>query len=234
MSRAEDTAKRIMNELEEQSDSEKARMVARYMKTSSHRFLGVTVTEIREVTKKRIRDLDTDTLLPLMKRLWSQKVFDFRIAAIQSMERFSSEGDVHASVEMISQWIDDADTWSIIDPLCTVCLGTLIIRSPQVEQIISGWRSSDNIWRRRATVVPYLHLAKKSIFREEYSSRILSGIIPHLQDDEFFVAKAVGWVLRELSRRDPSVVRDFIYRNRDNMVPLSVREGSKALRSSAH
>jgi len=223
-----------MGELERAGDPVKAEMVARYMKTSSHRFLGVNVTEVRAIAKRRIRDLETDTLLPLMRRLWSQRVFEFRIAAIQSMERFSSEGDVDTSVEMISQWIDDADTWSIIDPLCTVCLGTLIIRSPKVEQRISEWRCSDNIWRRRAAVVPYLHLAKKSVFREEYCGRILNGMVPHLQDTEFFVAKAVGWVLRELSRRKPSVVRDFISRNRDNMVPLSIREGSRALRSSAH
>lgn len=230
MSAAGDTARRIMDELERRGNPEKASMVARYMKTSSHRFLGVDVTEVRAIAKRQIRDLETDTLLPLMKRLWSQKVFDFRIAAIQSMQRFSSEGDIDTSVEMISQWINDADSWSIIDPLCTVCLGTLFIRDPSVEQKVSEWRCSENIWRRRATVVPYLHLAKKSVFRDEYCSRILNGMIPHLQDTEFFVAKAVGWVLRELSRREPSVVRVFISQNRDNMVSLSIREGSKALR----
>ncbi|MFX0056218.1 MAG: DNA alkylation repair protein, partial [Candidatus Hermodarchaeota archaeon] len=47
--------------------------------------------------------------------------------------------------------------------------------------------------------------------------------------NEFFVAKAVGWVLRELSKREPDLVRRFIDDNRDRMNKLSIREGSKKL-----
>jgi 3-methyladenine DNA glycosylase AlkD len=130
---------------------------------------------------------------------------------------------------MIDRMIEDVDTWSTVDPLCIVCLANVIIRDPSYEKKIVKWRTSTNFWRRRATVLPYVHLSKKRIYRKEYAERSLAAVVPHLSDNEFFVAKAVGWVLRELSKREPDLVRNFIDENTKRMTKLSIREGSKKL-----
>ena len=52
---------------------------------------------------------------------------------------------------------------------------------------------------------------------------------PHISDTEFFVGKAAGWVLRELSKRDPDLVKTFIDENRSTMTKLVIREGSRKL-----
>ncbi|MHA1960020.1 MAG: DNA alkylation repair protein [Candidatus Thorarchaeota archaeon] len=224
-----DTAAAIIDDLDSRADPEKGKMVAGYMKTSNLEFLGVSVVENRKITRRHLRGVETDYLVPLMKKLWTNEVFDYRMAAIETMEKYTREGNIAVAMGMITKWIDDADTWSIIDPLCIVCLGNLIMRERSVKDQFVGWRRSENFWRRRATILPYVHLGKKKYHKPEYNEMILDSLLPHLEDHEFFVAKAVGWVLRELSYREPKLVRSFIDTHREKMAKLSIREGSKRL-----
>jgi 3-methyladenine DNA glycosylase AlkD len=225
----EATRRALIQELRSQMDKEKGKMVASYMKTSSLQFLGVSVTEARKITRKYIRTLAVDDLPPLIDNLWKEPVFDFKLAAIEALEKYSAKGDVKTSFVMIDRMVDDVDTWSTVDPLCIVCLANVIIRDPGYDKKIAKWRASSNFWRRRASILPYVHLSKKRIYRDEYAERTLAAIVPHLSDTKFFVAKAVGWVLRELSKREPDLVRSFIEENRERMTKLSIREGSKKL-----
>jgi 3-methyladenine DNA glycosylase AlkD len=210
-------------------DLEKGKMVASYMKGSSLQFLGISVTEARKITKRHIKGLAVDVLPKLIDELWNEPVFDFKLAAIEALEKYSARGDIKIAFSMIDRMIEDVDTWSTVDPLCIVCLGNVIIRDAAYEKKIARWRKSNNFWRRRATILPYVHLTKKGIYQEEYAARALSAVTPHLTDTEFFVAKAVGWVLRGLSKLEPELVRNYIDENRGVMAKLSIREGSKYL-----
>ncbi|MFX1416124.1 MAG: DNA alkylation repair protein [Promethearchaeota archaeon] len=212
-----------------QEDKEKALHVARYLKTSELRFLGIQIPLIRRTTRRHIRDARLQMLPQIVELLWKEEVFDFRFAAIEIMEKYSAKGDKSVALQMIAEMIDDIDTWALTDPLCTVCLGTLLIRDWSIEKTVASWRKSENFWRRRATVLPYLHLSKKGFHRPEYTDKILRALKPHLSDKEFFVGKAVGWVLRELSKREPETVRSYIEENRTEMTKLAIREGSKKL-----
>jgi 3-methyladenine DNA glycosylase AlkD len=218
-----------MDDLRSRKDEEKGKMVASYMKGSSLQFLGVSVTEARKITKRHIKGLAVDVLPMLIDELWNEPVFDFKLAAIEALEKYSAKGDIQTAFSMIDRMIEDVDTWSTVDPLCIVCLGNVIIRDAAYESKIARWRKSSNFWRRRATILPYVHLTKKGIYREEYAARALAALVPHLTDTEFFVAKAVGWVLRGLSKLEPKTVHEFIDRNREYMAKLSIREGSKYL-----
>ncbi|UCH05754.1 MAG: DNA alkylation repair protein [Candidatus Thorarchaeota archaeon] len=212
-----------------QEDREKGAHVAKYMKTSSLRFLGIQIPQIRKTARRHIREVPVEMLPQIIELLWKDEVFDFRLAAIEIMEKYSAKGDKSVALQMISDMIDDIDTWALTDPLCIVCLGTLLIRDWSIEETIASWRESENFWRRRATVLPYQHLSKKGFHRSEYTDRILRALNPHLSDKEFFVGKAVGWVLRELSKREPEMVRGYIEENRAVMTKLAIKEGSKKL-----
>ena len=76
----------------------------------------------------------------------------------------------------------------------------------------------------------YVHVSKKSFYKKEYLDSIIEAMRPHLTDKEFFVGKAVGWVLRELSKLEPKAVRAFINENRDTATKLVIREGMKKLK----
>jgi 3-methyladenine DNA glycosylase AlkD len=50
-----------------------------------------------------------------------------------------------------------------------------------------------------------------------------------LHEKEFFIRKAIGWVLREVGKKRPKPVYDFIRAHRDEMSGLTLREGAKYL-----
>ncbi|MFQ5832153.1 MAG: DNA alkylation repair protein [Candidatus Thorarchaeota archaeon] len=225
----QNVVKDLMQDLKEQANPAKAEHVAKYMKTSRLRFLGIQIPQIRKTARTHIRSLPIEDLPEVVGLLWRESTFDFRLAAIEIMGKYSAKGDVQKALDMISDMIDDIDTWSLCDPLCIVCLGTLLIRDWSVGRTIAGWRHSDNFWRRRSTILPYLHLSKKSFYRKDYAAKVLAAMEPHVTDKEFFVGKAVGWVLRELSKREPEIVRRYLEENRTKMTKLAFREGSKKL-----
>ena len=53
--------------------------------------------------------------------------------------------------------------------------------------------------------------------------------VPQLGEREFFIRKAIGWVLRDVSKRDPQWVQGFIDQHRAQMAGLTLREASKYL-----
>jgi 3-methyladenine DNA glycosylase AlkD len=223
-------AEEVLEELRKLGNPEQAEAVARYMKTSSLKFFGIRLPLIQKTVTRFAKGLATEELVPLMNGLWKQTIFESRVAAIRVLERYAKRGDVFLALDASSQWIDDVDTWGLMDPLGTLCVGSLLLRDRDIEKTLTKWSMSENFWRRRASILPYLHLSKKSVYKKEYTERILQAIRPHISDKEFFVGKAAAWVLRELSKREPEAVKAFIDQHRDVMTRLVIREASKKLK----
>ena len=223
------TVTRIVEELKGLSKSERKEKIAEYLKTSSLDFIGVELPDIHRTVNKNIKGLNVDELPEIMEELWKNRTFETRLAAIDVLKVYAKKGPVESAIDFADRWVDDGDTWAIIDPLCSPTIGSMILRDEKVEDILRSWRTSENFWRRRASVLPFLHLALKSQYRPEYNDKILEAVTPHISDKEFFVGKAAGWVLRELSKRDPNLVRKYFDENNSAMTKLVIREGSKKL-----
>ena len=226
---SESAVNRIFEDLESLSDSYRKERIAGYLKTSSLDFIGVELPDIHKIVKQNIKDLKIDELPGVMEGLWKISTFETRLAAIDVLKVYAKKGSVETGMAFADRWVEDGDTWGIIDPLCSPTIGSMLLRDEKVEDTLRSWRTSDNFWRRRASVLPFLHLALKSQFKPGYSDKILEAVSPHISDKEFFVGKAASWVLRELSKRDPELVRAYFNENREKMTRLVIREGSKKL-----
>ncbi|MFW9833591.1 MAG: DNA alkylation repair protein [Candidatus Thorarchaeota archaeon] len=219
----------IVNELRDSSNNERKQKISEYLKTSSLDFIGVKLPDIHKIVKRNIKGLSIDELPEIMNGLWKIKTFETRIAAIDVLKVYAGKGSIAVAMDFADRWVEDGDTWGIIDPLCSPTIGSMILLNSKVEETLRSWRNSENFWRRRASVLPFLHLALKSQYKPGYNKKILEAVTPHLSDEEFFVGKAAGWVLRELSKRDPNLVRKFFDDHRSEMTKLVIREGSKKL-----
>ena len=217
--------KQIHTELKSQSNSDRKEKIAGYLKTSSLEFIGVELPDIHKIVKKNIKDLGFDDMPELMNELWMIRTFETRLAAIDIMKEYGKRGSIDQAMKIADRWIDEADTWAITDPLCSPTIGSMIIRDSKVETILKSWQDSENFWRRRCSFLPYLYLALKSQYKSEYAKTILKAVTPHISDKEFFVGKAAGWVLRELSKREPDLVRVYFEKNSKIMTKLVIREG---------
>ena len=149
----------IHEELIGLSKSDRRERIAEYLKTSSLEFIGVELPEIHRSVKKHIKGLELDKFPGLMNKLWKIETFETRLAAIDVMKVYAKKGPVENALEIADSWIDVADTWAVVDPLCSPCIGSMIVRDPIVERTLKTWRTSDNFWRRRSSVLPFLYLA---------------------------------------------------------------------------
>ena len=115
--------------------------------------------------------------------------------------------------------------WDTVDGLAANTVGGLIARHPQTrDPIISKWRSSDNFWLRRTTLLFQLRYKGKT------DEALLFDLInDNLGSKEFFINKAIGWALREYSKTNGTAVIDFV--ERTPLEPLSEREALKWMKN---
>lgn len=219
----------IQSDLKAQSNPDRKEKIAGYLKTSSLQFIGVELPDIHKIIKLNIKGTEIDDMPKLMKELWQIETFETRIAAIDVMKIYGTKGSIEIAMKIADSWVDDADTWAITDPLCSPTIGSMIIRDSKVESILKSWSTSENFWRRRCSLLPYLYLTLKTQYKPEYTKKIFKAVTPHISDEEFFVGKAAGWILRELSKRDPELVADYFEKHRSRMTKLVIREGMKKI-----
>jgi len=89
---------------------------------------------------------------------------------------------------------------------------------------ITEWAIHDNLWVRRASLLAYLHHGDKT------NVKLMSDTILKLaHEKEFFIRKAIGWILRDYSYSNPMRVQEFTSQHKCILSELSKREALKAI-----
>jgi 3-methyladenine DNA glycosylase AlkD len=86
------------------------------------------------------------------------------------------------------------------------------------------WIEDPYLWIRRAALLYQLRWKQ-----ETDEEKLFSYCQKTLHEKDFFIRKAIGWVLREYSKTNPKAVKKFISSHRNHLSNLSIREGSKYL-----
>ena len=129
----------------------------------------------------------------------------------------------HDAIHLYERLITDESWWDTIDLIAPSLVGYHLQQYPEERmQYINKWISSGNIWLQRSCILFQLK------YKLDVDTRLLSSIILELKDSrEFFIRKAIGWMLREYSKSDPGFVVRFVQNN--ELSGLSHREALKWL-----
>ena len=215
--RREELLRTVRTRFEENSNSENALQMKRYMKD---RFLFYGIQSVKR------RELYSDVI----KEMKAQKVIDFDLLdmfyedehremnyfvmdAIRSMSKFLSIRDM----KWVECFISEKQWWDIIDSLA-VSIGN-IKEKTELFGLMDDYSRMDDIWFRRVSILFQLQ------YGEDTETELLSCIIDrNLGTGEFFIDKAIGWALRQYARTDALWVRDFVEKRKDRLSRLSIRE----------
>ena len=105
-------------------------------------------------------------------------------------------------------------------------IGEITFHYPETKQVMLDWSKDQDFWLRRIAIDHQL------MRKEKTDTDLLEKVIlNNLGQSEFFINKAIGWSLRNYSKVNPDWVGAFIDRYREQLSPLSIREGSKYLPS---
>ena len=213
----------LITELEENRNELLAESMEKYMQ-DKFRFLGIRGGTRTEIYKKYFPDArKTKTIdWDFVESCWNKEEREFQYAVIyylKTMQRFLKREDI----SRLKYLVVTKSWWDTVDLLAKV-VGSLVIRIEGYDQIMLEWSKDSNIWLRRVAILYQLSL------KDKVDEQILDNIlVNNLGNSEFFINKAIGWALRDYSKFNPEWVREFIKKNKANMVNLSIREASKYL-----
>ena len=209
------------------SNPDRGRMQKKYLK-SPFSFYGVSRPDMKAIArevKNKWSGTSQPELLELCRSLWQEEHHECKSIAIDLLNLFPGHLDNHA-LDLINHMIDTATGWDHIDEIAIRLVGRLLVRDRKNFKYLAECSHSQNFWKRRVSIIAQLKLYKTENFNRDFFFKVCTE---HLYEKEFFIRKAIGWGLRELSKSDPDAVFEFIRQNRSEMSGLTFREGSKHL-----
>jgi 3-methyladenine DNA glycosylase AlkD len=222
-----DIAEEVDRDLRAAGNPARAVSEKSYLK-SDLEFLGCGVPAIRAAAKAARRahaDLDHDTLIDLVDRLWSVPVHERRMAAVEMLLAFPKllEPDDIPHVERL---VRESRTWALVDVLATGVTAGLMQRYPELSTTLDRWVADPDFWVRRAAMLALLPPLRQGAGDFARFARYADAM---LEEKEFFIRKAIGWVLRETAKKQPLQVYEWLIVRADRASGLTVREAVKYL-----
>jgi len=197
-------AREIEDALRSAGTPERAAHEKHYLK-SDLEFLGASVWEIRRAVKSALESqpLGHDGLVALVRELWRAPMHERRMAAVAALELREGELGV-ADMPLIEELLRDSRTWALVDGLAADVAGSIAQRhAGGVGPILDRWAADPDFWVRRAALLAELKPLRSGAALDRFARHADAM----LDEREFFIRKAIGWVLRETGkRRAPDVI----------------------------
>lgn len=216
---------RAVEVLRREGNDAKAAQMAAYHKVD-RTYLGVANPVIDRLVREWRSEGDHDAWVELAGGLWGVDIHEARIAAAKLVDRRRMDSD-HETWNLIAGWVSDFDAWAIADH-ASIAGQKRVVADPRRVSQVEEWTTRDHMWSRRAALVITLPFAKDPT-QTEIRTRVLGWAAAYVSDPEWFIQKAIGWWLRELSKHDPFTVRGFLAEHGDSMRAFARREASKYL-----
>ncbi len=239
------------NEYKKLANEERAVNEKRYLK-SPFKFYGVSIYDSRKIAKKYFKTLEITKpeMWELAFKLWDLEYNELRKTAYHLLNYHSKKLD-KTDIDNIEKLLRTSTNWDQIDEICAHLMGAIIDKDwDAVKPYLEKWSTDKNFWMRRSSLLSQLLLLRgKEYDTEKYEKgRDLFFKLSETMLDEskftdeeytteimpknmgkFFIRKAIGWILRDMSKVHPKDVVNYINKNKDNLSGLSYREATRKL-----
>ncbi|MFK8038582.1 MAG: DNA alkylation repair protein [Crocinitomicaceae bacterium] len=217
--------KTVIKDLKTASDIEKAKSMQNYMQ-GRFSYYGVMTTERRAISKTFIKESQTlkkSDIKALVIELYAYPQRELHHIALEiALPYFKKQveiGDLNffEKLAMQNQW------WDTIDVIAPKLMANYFLKFPdERDMAIDKWLVSNDKWLIRCAI----------LFQLKYKTNtdlnlLFETILRIPPTEEFFINKAIGWILRENTRLYPNAIIDFV---RDNGHILSALSKKEALR----
>lgn len=214
--------------LRAEATPERAAHEKAYLK-SDLTFLGASIPVTRQVAKSFKRA--HPAMAPAERRalvaaLWDTPVHELRGVGVALLELSVKQLDPESDLPLVESCLRAAGTWAHVDWLAIKVAGPLLARRADRVAVLERWAADADFWMRRSALLAGLDALKDGAGDWATFERLASGMIT---EREFFIRKAIGWVLREVSKKRPALTYAFLERHAATASGLTLREGAKYL-----
>jgi len=202
-----------------------------YLK-SNLRFLGndtATVRQEARAWRTAHAGWDSDALCGLTEALWRREVFELRSFALELLVKQAAELEAR-HLPVLERLLRDSHTWALVDEIAPRLVGPLLIRHPrEAGRVLDRWAKDEDFWIRRAAILSLLLPMRQG---QGDWKRFARYADPLLEDREFFIRKAIGWVLREAVKTESARVVTFVAPRAGRLSGVTWREATRKLSAS--
>jgi len=218
------SAKKVIEELTPLASSAKAFELQRFFKTGPGQygegdvFIGVVVPDIRKVAHahKNLSLIEIDKLL-------DSDIHESRLCGVIILTlQFKATKDAKQQKKIFDFYIKalkagHINNWDLVDVSAPI-IGTYLVDKSDPYPLLSKLAKSKSLWERRVAIIfTFAFIRAGELDPTIEISELL------LKDEHDLIHKAVGWMLRELGKRDGVLLRKFLTDHSKQMPRTALR-----------
>lgn len=210
----------IRARLHKLGNKQKARFLQRFFKTGPGEygegdlFLGVSVPELRKLAKHN-HPLTTQEALQLLQ----SPIHEERVLALLLLIHIYSRGDEPTQEQIHELYLENTkhiNSWDLVDISAPHIVGDFLMHKSKRPLYVLA--RSSNLWERRVAIMATAHFIRQHQFGE--TLKVSEAL---LADQEDLIQKAVGWMLREVGKRDLASAEGFLRKHYQQMPRTMLR-----------
>ena len=205
-------------------DPARAAPMQAYMKTEQS-FYGIQAKERRAIFKEctaMCPVVEQSDYEDVIRTLWDGEHREDMYQALETAEYFK-QFRTAKSWRLYEELVHSATNWDTLDWIAGKLVSDLLLRErARFAKRLLVWRKDDNLWVRRASLLAHLHHGKET--DRELLGETIRLLMP---EKDFFIRKAIGWILRDFANTDPLWVIEFTRQVEQELSGLSRREALK-------
>jgi len=203
-------AKEISKRLLKMANKEDAFFLQRFFKTGVGQygegdiFLGIRVPALRKLAKE-YKALPAKEVLPLLRSPYHE----VRLFALILFVNAFAQGDETIQKKIYNLYLANTshiNNWDLVDISAPNIVGAFLME--RSKKPLYKLAKSKSLWERRIAVLATLYFIKNNKFADTLQ---IAGIL--LRDKEDLIHKAVGWMLREVGKRDIECAKSFLQKH---------------------
>lgn len=167
-------------------------------------FLGITVPNIRIVAKKYANEI----MLEELEQLLHSKYHEYRLTALLILTYKMKKATKEQKEEIVKFYLNNTEYingWDLVDLSAHYILGQYLLEENKERKILYRLAKSDNMWEQRISIVSTWIFIRNGQFEDTLEiSKIL------LNNPNDLIHKAVGWMLREVGKKNYDLEYEFL------------------------
>ncbi len=201
--------KSLIDEINSHANPEKAKILQRFFKTGKGEygegdiFLGIVVPESRKIAIQ-FKDLPLEEVESLLK----SKIHEERLIALLLLVH-NYEKHLERRQEIFNFYLKNTkniNNWDLVDLSAPNIVGNYLLDKDR--KILYKLANSNHLWEKRIAIISTFVFIRKNQFSDSLK---IAEIL--LMDKHDLIHKAVGWMLREIGKRDFNAENEFLKKN---------------------
>ena len=210
----------VVRDLNALAVPKKSELGARFFKTAEGQyghgdvFINVTTPQLRSVAAE-YRNLPLDEL----QKLLESPVYEVRSTALHILVLQAKRANAFKFKKIVEFYRSNyryVNNWDLVDLSARAILGTYLLDRSRKE--LYNMAVSHNMWERRISIIATYAFIRENDFDDTFK---ISEML--LNDPEDLMHKAVGWMLREVGKRSPLVLKKFLSEHSHEMPRTALR-----------